>query len=75
MDKLFFFAFVLSPGVLFAFLRPPEPPPPNLTLAGRVPCQVAAAYPPSRQVGSDISSGEVGRFVSLPGNGPRKPNP
>ena len=74
MDKLFFFAFVLSPGVLFAFLRPPEPPL-NLTLAGRVPCQVAAAYPPSRQVGSDTSSEEVGRFASLPGNGPRKPNP
>ncbi len=74
MDKLLFFAFIVSPGVLFAFLRVPEPPL-DLTLAARTPCRVAVAYPPSRQVGSDTSSGEVGRFVSLPGNGPRKPNP
>lgn len=47
MEKLLFFAFVLSPGVLFAFLRAPEPPTltPTLTLAAQTPCQVAAVYP------------------------------
>ncbi len=81
MEKLLFFAFILSPGVLFAFLRAPEPPTltpilaPTLTLAARTSCQVAAVYSPSRQTGSDTASGEVGQFASLLGNGPRKPNP
>ena len=73
MEKLLFFAFIVSPGVLFAFLRVPEPPL-NLTLAARTPCQVATVYLPSRKTEPGAASGEVGRFASLLGDVPRKLN-
>ncbi len=71
MEKLLFFAFVLSPGVLFAFLRPPEPPL-SLAVAARTPCLVATVYPQSRKTEPDSASGEVGRLASLPYDVPRK---
>ena len=84
MEKLLVFAFIVSPGVLFAFLRVPETPTltptlaptlaPTLTLEAQPSCQVAAVYSPSRKTGSDTASGEVGRFVSLLGDALRKLN-
>lgn len=79
MEKLLFFAFVLSPGVLFAFLRVPEPPTltptltPALTLAAQTPCQVAAVYP-LYKTSPGVTSERVERFVGLPADTPRKLN-
>lgn len=63
MEKLLFFAFVLSPGVLFTFLRAPELP--ALTLAAQTPCDVTAVYSSAYGVGLNAASGQVGRFAEL----------
>ena len=63
MGKLLLFAFVLSPGVLFAFLRTPEAPEPTLTLAAQTPCPVAAVRPPGRTPG--LASAQAGRSAEL----------
>ena len=60
-------AFVLSPGALFALLRPPEPPTltPILTLAAQTSCQVATVYFPSRKTEPNAASGR-GQSVRKP---------
>lgn len=65
MEKLAFFAFVLSPGVLFAFLRVPETPTlaSTLTFAARAPCEVAA-YPSSADA-PNVAAGHAARSVRL----------
>ena len=67
MEKLLFFAFVLSPGVLFAFLRVPEAPTftPTLTPAARTSCQVAALYPVGRETRPDATSERVEQVAEL----------
>ena len=62
MEKLAFFAFVLSPGILFALLRVPETP--TLTFAARAPCEVAA-YPSGTQNAPNVVTGHAARSVRL----------
>ena len=82
MEKLLFFAFVLSPAALFAFLRVPEPPTltptfaptltaPTLTLAARASCQVATANA-TYETSSGAASERLEQFASSPGDAPRK---
>ncbi len=87
MEKLLFFAFVLSPGALFAFLRAPETPTltptfapaltaptltaPALTLAARASCQVTAVNA-IYETSLGAASGQGEQFASSPGDAPRE---
>lgn len=63
MEKLAFFAFVLSLGVLFAFLRVPETP--TLTLAARTPCEVAAVHPSANETSVKLAAAQLERLTCL----------